>query len=70
MLYQQHVQFPLHTGEKAVFLVGHVISGVVYILLEFGQVFVEKKIPLLQGIDFVLSRLFFVVVTEIDVQVL
>ena len=42
MLYQQHVQFPLYTGEKAVFLVGHVIPSIIYMFLEFNQVFVEK----------------------------
>ena len=60
MLYQQHVQFPLHTGEKTVFLVDHVIPNIIYMFLEFSQVFVEKGFLLFQNVDFILNRLFFV----------
>ena len=49
MLYQQHVQFPLHTGEQTIFLVGHVIPNIIYMFLEFSQVFVEKFLFLFQN---------------------
>ena len=42
MLYQQHIQFPLATYEKTIFLIGDIVSDVIYGFLEFNQVFIER----------------------------
>ena len=48
-------------------MIGHIVTGVIYIFFEIQKILVEY---FFRKIDFVLNRLFFIIITEIDLQIL
>ena len=55
MLYQYHIQSPLHTGRQTVFLINYIISNIADIFLKIRQIFVNF---FFQNFHFVLCGFF------------